>query len=114
MSEPETQDRNSGSLLGYQRFRDLAKLPRHRFRYDNQVRAMRLATPVYKDIASDTITVERPWEVLGWCDRLDGHLMHGREGQIALMMWHPEEGEAWEHYPLFDEDDRDAAKFVSR
>jgi hypothetical protein len=75
---------------------------------------MRLDTPVYKDVASNTITIGKPWKLLGWCDNLDGSLMHGREGQIALLIWHPVEGEAWQHYPLFDEDDRQAAKFMSR
>ena len=104
----------SPASRGYLRFRDLPRLPGHSFRYDNHVRTMGVATPAYLDGATDTITVTKPWTVIGWSDRVDERLMVGRDGQIGLMMFHPEEGEAWEHYPLFDEDDRDAAIFVSR
>jgi hypothetical protein len=114
MSNENGQSSAPSASRCYLRFRDLERLHGSRFRYDNQIRSMRLSTPAYRDTASGTITVEKPWQLIGWCDQVDGNLMHGREGQIALMMWHPEEGEAWEHYPLYDQDDRDAAIFVSR
>ena len=114
MPEKTSDNEHSASPPCYLRFRDLEKLPSWQFRYDNMVRAMRIATPCYWDVANRQIVVEQPWVITGWSDKVDGALMHGREGQIGLMMWHPEEGEAWEHYPLFDKEDRDEAVFVSR
>ncbi len=73
-----------------------------------------IATPVYFHLKSGTITVEKPWKIVGWCDTLDNSLMVNREGQIALMMHHPEHGDCWQHYPLFDDDERKEAVFVSR
>jgi hypothetical protein len=75
---------------------------------------MQVGTPVYLDTASGIIVIEKPWRLLGWCDKLDSILMIGREGQIGLLMWHPDKGEVWEHYPLFDEDERSTAIFQSR
>lgn len=95
------------------RFVDLERLPASRFRYDNMIRFMRLATPVYIDTPTGMNIVEKPWILLGWSDNVNNTLMCGQEGQIALMMFHPEEGEAWEHYPLFD-GERENARFVYR
>ena len=32
-----------------------------------------------------------------------------REGQILLKFFSKDDGEVWQHYPLFTKDDRDAA-----
>lgn len=95
------------------RFRDLPKLSPSEFGLDNMIRTNH-ATPCYLDTASGRIVVERPWRVTGWSDQVDERLMYGREGQVCLMLFHPEHGEFWEHYPLFDEEDRDRAVFEAK
>lgn len=94
------------------RLRDIQRLSPHEFRYDNSIRA-NFATPCYRDTASGLIVVERPWELVGWCDgkEIDSRLMIGREGQVCLMLWHPAHGSYWEHYPLYDDEERACAEF---
>lgn len=93
------------------RFADLPQCAPHRFRYDNSVRYLRLAPLVRLETSSGEIVVDPPVRLVGWSDRLDAALMRDRDGQIALLFWHPEHEEVWEHYPLFVSDDRDAAVF---
>lgn len=92
---------------------DVPRLPPHCFRADNMIRR-HFAQPCYRDIATGRIVVERPWQVIGWSDDIDGCLMHGREDYMGLMLHHPEYGEWWEHYPLMDEDDRREAVFEAK
>lgn len=88
------------------------KLPGSRFRYDNHVSYLQLAPPCHGDIATGRIRIATPWVLCGWSDAVADELMYRREGQIGLMLWHPDEGEAWQHYPLFTDEDREAAVFV--
>jgi hypothetical protein len=78
------------------------------------VRSMRISIPIYYDGPSDTITVAKPWSVVGWSDAVDERFMYNRENNIGLMMFHPEEGEAWQHYPVFEDDFMETYVFVSR
>lgn len=81
------------------RLLDLEKLSPARFSYENSVLANRLPTPCYLDIAARQPVVEAGYELVGWADNIDQRLMRDREGQIALMLFHPEYGEVWQHYP---------------
>jgi hypothetical protein len=92
------------------RFRDIPRLPSNAFTFENMIR-FECGTPCYRDIASGRITVEKPWAIVGWSDQVDERLMHGREDYIAIMLFHPDRGEFWQHYPLMDQDMRDAAVF---
>ncbi len=92
------------------RFRDIPPLSPHSFTFENMIR-FECGTPCYRDIASGRITVEKPWAIVGWSDQVDDSLMHGREDYIAIMLFHPDRGEFWQHYPLMDQDMRDAAVF---
>ena len=91
------------------RLRDVPQLPRRRFRYDNGCQYLRVATPCHLDTATGYMLVDRYYHLTGWCDSPPKELMHNREGQIALMFFSAEDGDVWQHYPLFDKDDRDAA-----
>ena len=92
-------------------FRDLEKVASHRFRGNNSVNALRIGTPVWLDFANGWIKVDPEFRLLGWSDKLEPGLMINRKGQIGLLLWHPDYGECWEHYPLCDEGDMDAAVF---
>jgi hypothetical protein len=91
-------------------FSELFRLPSHKFRYDNMVRYLKISIQCrYRD--ENTIVVSKPWEIIGWSDKIEPNLMIGREGQVGIMYWNPEEGEAWEHWPIFEED-RNEVVFV--
>lgn len=40
--------------------------------------------------------------------------MFGREGQIGILFWHPDEEYVWQHYPLYDEEDYEGAVFETK
>ena len=92
------------------RLRDIPVISPNSFTFENMIR-FECGTPCYRDIASGRITVEKPWAIVGWSDQVSRNLMRGREGQIAIMLFHPDRGEFWQHYPLMDQDMRDAAVF---
>jgi len=91
------------------RLRDVPKLPKRSFRYDNGCQYLMTPTPCHLDTATGRLKVDPNYHLVGWCERPPPELMHGRQGQILLMFFNSEEGEIWQHYPLFDKDERDAA-----
>jgi hypothetical protein len=93
------------------RLRDIPQLPKRSFSWRNSCRTAGVPAPCHLDLSSGRLKVDAEFQITGWCDNPDEQLMHGREGQIVLMFFHPEYGEIWEHYPLFDEDEREAAIF---
>lgn len=95
------------------RLKDIPKLSPSCFSAENMIRRNH-ATPCYRDIASGMPVIESPWVLVGWSDRVDQSLMHGREGQTCLMLFHPEVGEYWQHYPFLDDEERDAARFLTK
>lgn len=96
------------------RFRDLPELSPAHFRLVNSVYSCHIPGPAHLDLASGLIKVDDDFWLVGWCGKIDPHLMYGREGQIGLMFFSKDDGEVWEHYPLFDDDDRAAAKFDTK
>ena len=96
------------------RLHDIPEIPPHRFTASNSVLALHVGTPCYRDTATGRIKVDDDFAIIGWCevDKLAG-LASNREGQIAIMLWSGRDGieEAWQHYPLFDRDERDATIF---
>ena len=94
------------------RLKDLPKLSPTKFTPNNSCGVMRVVPPAHWDVASGNIVVEKECALVGWTDCADDALMIGREDQILLMLWSPRWGEIWEHYPLCDEEEREAAVFV--
>lgn len=82
----------------------IPEIESNRFHYDNSIRWLRLAPPAWLDTASGKIHIDKPWILLGWSRKLRESLTLNREGQLALLFFHPEYGEAWEHYPWYPED----------
>ena len=95
------------------RLKDIPKLSPNSFTWENMARR-NVASPCRLDSATGRIVITSPWVLVGWGENIDDRLMHGREGQIVLMFHHPEHNELWEHYPLFDQEDRDGAVFEYR
>jgi len=93
------------------RLLDIPKLPKTAFHFRNSCRHAGVPQPARLNLHTGKIEIEQGFAITGWCERPDELLMHGREGQILLMFFHPDEGEIWEHYPLFDEDERSRAVF---
>lgn len=96
------------------RLRDIPELSPSEFSFENSVLHCGVPTPCYRDTASGKIVIEGGFRLVGWCRNMPEHLMHGREGQIGLMLFSEEDGQVWEHYPLFDDDSRDAAVFIPK
>lgn len=99
--------------------RDVKKVSGTRFRYDNWVRSIGIEQPAIYDLDTREIVIELPWQLIGWSDAMDSDLMHGREGQIALLFWHPECDllgcdDAWQHIGLYDDEQRNGQPFVYR
>jgi len=95
------------------RFCDLPRIASHQFRYDNHCSRVPAMAPCWRDLATGAIGVEPEWDLVGWSDRIDEHLMCNREGQIGLMLFHPDVGEMWQHYPL-EKEDMGSAVFIRR
>lgn len=95
------------------RLKDIPKLSPSCFSAENMIRK-NYATPCYLDIASGRPVIESPWVLVGWSDSVDGCLMHGRDGQTCLMLFHPEDGEFWQHYQFLDDEARDATVFTRK
>ena len=109
-----TNDTNTRFTL-----RDVKKVPGTRFRYDNWVRSLGIEQPAIYDLDSREVVIELPWQLIGWSDALGSGLMHGREGQIALLFWHQDCeifgcDEVWQHFGLYDEEERNGQVFVYR
>ena len=75
------------------------------FRLDNSIRSRHIPTPVYfKGERGGNIiyTIASGWSPSCWSDTLEAQLMLNREGNIGLMLFHPEEGEVWMHVHIFE------------
>lgn len=97
------------------RLRDVPELSPNEFLLENSIASLGIWMPIHLDLASGRIHVEPGFRVIGWCRKMPQHLMRGREGQIAVMLFHKLEGEVWLHYPLRnDDDDYDSAIFEHR
>lgn len=92
---------------------DVEKVPPNRFQHDNSCHAMGVPQPVHWDRQLDGPVVDKDYYLIGWSDSLDERFMHNREGQIALLLFHPEMGEIWQHYPAYEED-RETLLFQGR
>lgn len=94
------------------RLYDVPKLPYYRFTGENSVRYNRIASPVYLDLPTGYIVIDKGFKLIGWCDSISEYFMYDREGQIVIMIYDEEYGEEiWEHFPLIDADEREDAKF---
>lgn len=92
---------------------DVPELSPSQFTAENMIRRHH-ATPCYLNIATGRPVIERPWRLVGWCNNVDESLMHNREGQLCLMLFHPEEGEWWQHYAVIDDEDRRQLRFDAK
>lgn len=90
---------------------EIPQLPKSAFHFRNSCRHAGVPQPARLNLHTGKIEIVQGFAITGWCERPDEQLMHGREGQILLMFFNPEEGELWEHYPLFDDEDRSNAVF---
>ena len=96
------------------RFVDLPELSPMAFQPDKGVGYLRIPTPCWLDLASGLINVDDDFYLVGRCTKMHEHVSHGREGQVGIMLFCEEYGEVWEHYPLWDEDEREAANFSTK
>lgn len=96
------------------RLLELDQLSPNKFPPDKSCAWLHMATPCYLDLASGMIHVDDDFELVGWCRNMHSHVMYGREGQIGIMLFNDEADEVWQHYPLFDDADIEAAKFETK
>jgi len=91
------------------RLRDVPQLPKRKFHYRNSCAYLMSMTPCNLDTATGRLFVDRDFQLIGWCANPPSEIMRGRDGQIVMMFANDDDGEMWQHYPLFDQDERDAA-----
>ena len=96
------------------RLLDLPELSPNAFQPDNGCNWLHVPAPCHLDIANGVIRVDDDYELVGWCRNMHPHLMHGREGQIGIMLFNDEIENLWQHYPLFNTDDFEAARFDTK
>lgn len=90
--------------------KDIPQLSKRRFTHENHCTQHGYPGPCHFDTATGRLRVEYGWHITGWCASPPDELCPGfRKGQITMMFFHAENGEMWQHYPLYDEDERDAA-----
>lgn len=78
----------------------------NKFNYKNSFNYNQVPTPVHLDLHDKrngfTLLVAKGWTVTGVCYSPPQEIMSAsREGQIVIMLFHPDEGELWQHYPLY-------------
>ena len=76
---------------------DYEKMSPSKFSFDNSVFRCGIPQPMRFCHDVDGPLVDKGWQVIGWCDTLYGFL--AKEDCIAVMLFHSEEGEVWQHYP---------------
>lgn len=96
------------------KLKDLPEVSPNKFQPDNSVLSLHVGTPCYRDLATGRIHVEEDFTLIGWCRNMHPRFMTNREGQIGLLLFCEDVGECWQHYPLFDLDDYEAAIFSTK
>ena len=79
-------------------FEDLDKLARHRFRRDNHFTAEGIDQhPAW--LKNGGYRVEPDYCLVGYCRDLPQELVRN-EGHCGLLLWHPDDGNVWQHLTL--------------
>ena len=74
--------------------KDIPKISPNKFRYDNSFWYNQLGLAAI--CLQGTVTIDPEWELIGVCADI-GDL--NRKDSVALMLFHSEHGEKWQHYP---------------
>jgi hypothetical protein len=82
---------------------DIPKLSPNAFTHRNSFSSCLTPTCLRLDFETGLVHVGPEWQITGWSAKLPQHLMFGREGQIAVMLFCKEDGELWQHYPAYEE-----------
>ncbi len=56
------------------RLRDIEHLPASAFRHNNHTSWLQIASPSHLNMKTGQITIDEPFQLVGWCDVSDGRL----------------------------------------
>jgi hypothetical protein len=94
------------SLKQKKRIIDLVKISPNLFRLKNSIQWKHIPTPIkVGGWRTGCYELEDGWIIIGYSNKVEENLMIGRENQICIMLFHPEEGDCWMHFPIIDEED---------